>query len=252
MSHRKPTRYEEKIDEIVTAQADDNSAWESSLFVLSLKKPTSEVNHMTLQQQTPKTLEEWAGATHPNLTLVFTDIVESTKIGVTLGDNDWIEDLFVHFSRAREFAARHKGYVVKSIGDAVMVAFRNAPDAILFALDFSIDTGVEYISIRVGINSGFVQIRENDIYGLNVNFTSRIQHKLEKWGIYVSDVDKKDFEKAFGRRSSEICWFRQKDREIKDFGNRTLWWVMSPTLREAIKEQIRARKRLLTPITSTS
>lgn len=200
---------------------------------------------MAPQQNAPRTLEEWAGATYPKLTLLFTDIVDSTKIGVTLGDHDWIEILFRHFSRAHELAAEHKGYVVKSIGDAVMVAFRNATDAMLFALDFSTNTGVEYISIRVGINSGDVQIKENDIYGLNVNFTSRIQNELEREGILVSDVDKKDFEKAFGRRSSEMCWFVQKDLDIKDFGNRILWWVMSRPLREAIKAQRISRSRLL-------
>ena len=42
------------------------------------------------------TLEEWAGAPHLGLTLLFTDIVESTSIGIRLGDNRWIEDLFKH------------------------------------------------------------------------------------------------------------------------------------------------------------
>jgi len=46
------------------------------------------------------TLEEWAGAKHVTLTLLFTDIVKSTSIGVTLGDGKWIEDLFVHFNQA--------------------------------------------------------------------------------------------------------------------------------------------------------
>jgi hypothetical protein len=207
---------------------------------------------MAFQQHTFRTLEEWAGATYPNLTLVFTDIVDSTKIGVMLGDNDWIEVLFTHFSHAHELATKYKGYIVKSIGDAVMVAFRNAPDAMLFALDFATNTGVEYISIRIGVNSGFVQIRENDIYGLNVNFTSRIQHKIEREGILVSDADKKDFEKAFGRRASEMCWFVQKDLDVEDFGNRVLWRVMSKLLREGITKQRIARRRLLNLTSSTS
>ena len=200
---------------------------------------------MTIPTNSYGTLEEWAGAAYLNLTLVFTDIVDSTKIGVELGDHKWIEELFVHFSRARELAAEYDCYVVKSIGDAFMVAFRNAPEAIRFALEFSANTGVAYIGIRVGINSGFVQIRENDIYGLNVNFTSRMQHMIEHDGILVSDADKKDFEKAFGRSSSEMCWFVQRDLEVKDFGKRTLWRVMSRPLREAIIKQRMAKARLL-------
>ena len=37
------------------------------------------------------TLEQWAGAQHLGLTLLFTDIVESTAIGIRLGDNRWIK-----------------------------------------------------------------------------------------------------------------------------------------------------------------
>ena len=59
---------------------------------------------MSPEQERNKTLEEWAGSKHLSLALVFTDIVDSTKIGVKLGDNDWIDDLFSHFSQARQIA----------------------------------------------------------------------------------------------------------------------------------------------------
>ena len=62
-------------------------------------------------------------------------------------------------------------------------------------------TGVEYIGIRVGINSGEVQIRENDIYGLNVNLTSRIQQSLTDEGIRVSNSVKEDYERVQGKSS---------------------------------------------------
>jgi class 3 adenylate cyclase len=124
-------------------------------------------------------LEEWAGSQNLNLTLVFTDIVDSTLIGKKLGDRKWIEDLFTHFSQARALTDFVDCFVVKVIGDSLMMAFRTSTDAVDFALGFLMDTGVEHIGIRIGINSGQVHIRENDIYGLNVNFTSRVQHALD-------------------------------------------------------------------------
>ena len=127
-----------------------------------------------------RTLEEWAGSQHVSLGLVFTDIVKSTEIGKKRGDAKWIDDLFTHFTKGREIASRFDSYVVKVIGDSLMVAFRTASDAVSFALEFEENTGVDYVAIRVGINSGDVEIRENDIYGLNVNFTSRVQHALYK------------------------------------------------------------------------
>ncbi|MDX6384176.1 MAG: hypothetical protein QOK48_1749 [Blastocatellia bacterium] len=38
------------------------------------------------ENQDAQTLEDWAGAQHLGLTLVFTDIVDSTNIGIKLGD----------------------------------------------------------------------------------------------------------------------------------------------------------------------
>jgi hypothetical protein len=51
-----------------------------------------------------------------------------------------------------------------------MMAFRTSTDAVDFAVAFLVNTGVDHIGIRIGINSGQVHIRENDIYGLNVKF----------------------------------------------------------------------------------
>jgi class 3 adenylate cyclase len=127
------------------------------------------------QEERPKTLEEWARSKHLSLTLIFTDIVQSTKIGIKLGDTDWIEDLFLHFDRARELASHYDCHVVKAIGDSLMMAFSAPSAAVKFAVDFSINTGVDYIGIRVAIYSGEVHIRDNDIYGLTVNHTSRVQ-----------------------------------------------------------------------------
>jgi hypothetical protein len=53
---------------------------------------------MTISEDSnAQTLEDWAGAQDLGLTLVFTDIVDSTNIGIKLGDIRWIENLFVHF-----------------------------------------------------------------------------------------------------------------------------------------------------------
>src|SRR6266404_1262630 len=142
---------------------------------------------MSVEHKNRQTLEEWAGSQHLGLTLVFTDIVESTDIGVKLGDTQWVKDLFVHFTLARDIASCFDSYVVKVIGDSLMIAFKTSSDAVNFALNFGENTGIEYIGIRVGINSGEVQIRENDIYGLNVNLTSRIQHSIPLEGIWVSN-----------------------------------------------------------------
>jgi len=186
------------------------------------------------------TLEEWAGSQHLNLTLLFTDIVKSTDIGVKLRDRKWIEDLFIHFSLARQLASKFDCHVVKVIGDALMLAFRTSTDAVDFAIEFGADTGVEYIGIRITINSGQVQIRENDIYGLNVNFTSRMQREISSEGILVSNSVKEDYEKILGG-----IQFRARHINLESFGERTLWLAYTQVWREAVINQRKARRRLL-------
>ena len=151
-------------------------------------------------------MEDWAGAQHLGLTLVFTDIVDSTNIGIKLGDTRWIENLFVHFSSGRTFAFRYNGYVVKAIGDSLMMAFRTSSEAVQFAMEFSVDTGVNYIGIRVGIHSGQVEIRENDIYGLNVNFTSRVQHALPGEGFWSPTEFSETTTESLGRIQASVSF----------------------------------------------
>jgi class 3 adenylate cyclase len=197
----------------------------------------------TPEDQTSVTLQDWAGAEHLGLTLLFTDIVESTAIGIRLGDNSWIEDLFAHFSRARFYAAWYDYFVVKVIGDSLMMAFRTSSDAVRFAIDFANDTGVEYISIRVGIHSGEVQIRDNDVYGLNVNLTSRVQHILPQEGIVVTERVKRDYQRRLGLDSNGR--FRERNFELKSFGKETVYLVRSTNSMNVIRIQRAAREKLL-------
>jgi class 3 adenylate cyclase len=195
------------------------------------------------EDQSLVTLQQWAGAEHLGLTLLFTDIVDSTAIGIRLGDNRWIDDLFDHFSRARFYANWYDCFVVKVIGDSLMMAFRTSSDAVRFAIDFANDTGVEYISIRVGIHSGEVQVRDNDVYGLNVNLTSRVQHILPREGILATDSVKRDYQRRVGLDSG--VRFLERRLELKSFGNEVVYIVRSANSMNAIRAQRAAREVLL-------
>lgn len=211
--------------------------------VLEAVKDDHQPERMMLASKERKTLEEWAGSQHVSLGLVFTDIVKSTEIGKKRGDAKWVDDLFVHFSKGREIAARFDSYVVKVIGDSLMVAFRTASDAVSFSLEFEENTGLEHIAIRVGINSGDVEIRDNDIYGLNVNFTSRVQHALPGGGILVANSVQRDFNKRYGDDSG--VRFIAREVDLKSFGRETVFFVATPVLMKVRQEKYRARKALL-------
>jgi class 3 adenylate cyclase len=187
-------------------------------------------------------LQDWTGAKHLSLTLLFTDIVDSTVLGGSLGDDTWIVDLAEHFRIGRMLADQYDHHVVKVIGDAFMIAFRNSVQAVEFAVEFSKNTGRPYIGIRVGIHTGRVEIMDNDIYGLNVNKTARIQSENQKEGILVSDPIKEDFVKARG--SSSRRFFRPMESTLRSFGRTPLWTFTDSDLKTVYLETGKARKRI--------
>jgi len=199
------------------------------------------------EQHQALSLEEWAGSQNLGLTLVFTDIVDSTRMGIKLGDTNWIEDLFQHFSMARIIGGMYDSYVVKAIGDSLMMAFRRPSEAVQFAVNFSTNTGVDYIGIRVGIHSGEVEIRENDVYGLNVNLASRVQHAIPGEGNLSTESIKRDYERRLGTDSG--VRFIPRKVDLKSFGQETLYFVVTPELRQARVSHLQARSTLL-PITA--
>jgi class 3 adenylate cyclase len=102
-----------------------------------------------------------------------------------------------------------------------------------FAPRFSLDTGFDYIGIRVGIHSGEVEIRENDIYGLNVNFASRVQHALPGDGILSTESVKRDYERRLGKNTGVT--FIPRVVDLKSFGKETVYFTFTPEFRKAMR-----------------
>src|SRR4051812_15014136 len=96
------------------------------------------------------TLQQWssAGSKGLILALVFTDIVGSTRICTQFGDEAWTDILISHVRRARKVVKQFNGFEIKIIGDAFMVAFRSAREAICFAMELQRKTGHAEVAIR--------------------------------------------------------------------------------------------------------
>jgi hypothetical protein len=146
----------------------------------------------------PKSIRDWFGLDRGPIVLVFTDIVGSTDLAIHMGDRDWVSRLIQHFKKARIYIERHGGCEVKLIGDSCMVAFRTADAALDFAIDFAGDTGDPEITIRAGIHVGDVRVIENDLYGVMVNYTSRVQHAMVGQGVALSTEAKQRIEYEHG------------------------------------------------------
>jgi TolB-like protein/class 3 adenylate cyclase len=90
--------------------------------------------------------------------------------------------------------AKHKGRIVKTTGDGMLVEFASAVDAVTCAVaiqekmaERSASGGAEpRIRFRVGINVGDIIIDGDDIFGDGVNVAARVENECEPGGVYVS------------------------------------------------------------------
>ena len=103
------------------AQGVDPARFQSSIDVVA----------SAVQQERPDLGLPAAGGA---VTILFTDIEDSTVLTDQLGDRRWLEVLHQHNAIVREQVAAHGGVVVKSLGDGFMVAFQSARRALRCAI----------------------------------------------------------------------------------------------------------------------
>src|SRR5580700_10635416 len=89
--------------------------------------------------------------------------------------------------------AEHRGRIVKTTGDGLLVEFASVVDALRCATDWqagmagrSAGTSDERIEFRIGINVGDVVVEDGDIFGDGVNVAARLEGLADPGGICVS------------------------------------------------------------------
>ena len=107
-------------------------------------------------------------------TVMFTDIVNSTRQAAELGDQQWRSRLDRHDTLARQTISRHRGVLVKSTGDGVLATFDGPWRAIRCALSFSSSARQIGLPVRTGLHTGEIEIRGNDIGGIAVHAAARV------------------------------------------------------------------------------
>jgi len=108
------------------------------------------------------------------MTLVFTDIVDSTVLAESIGDTAWAETVGGHETAIRNLTATHGGRVIKFLGDGSMLAFESARAAVRAAVDIQRATADSPFAIRIGIHTGETIRTADDVLGLTVNKAARI------------------------------------------------------------------------------
>lgn len=128
-------------------------------------------------------------APEPNRVLasvLFTDIVDSTRRAVELGDREWRLLLNRHDLFAERQVEQHGGRLIKTTGDGILATFDGPARSVRCAralIDGAQPLGIE---LRAGVHTGEVELRGNDIAGLGVNIASRIEALAQPGEVLVS------------------------------------------------------------------
>lgn len=107
-------------------------------------------------------------------TFVFTDMVGSTALLDTLGDEAAVQILRDHDRLVRSLLDSYSGREVKHTGDGFMLAFNSPPDALRFSIRLQRDLNDRGIAIRIGLNTGTPVAEGHDFFGMAVNVAARL------------------------------------------------------------------------------
>jgi adenylate cyclase len=146
-------------------------------------------------------LAGWAQVERPDLArltadgdvaIAFSDIEDSTAHNEALGDRAWVKILERHNRLIQKLVDEHNGHVVKSQGDGFMIAFADARQSVLCAVDvqralLQDADRWEGIRVRIGIHLGSSVRRGDDLFGRNVAMAARIAGQADGGEILVSE-----------------------------------------------------------------
>jgi class 3 adenylate cyclase len=123
-------------------------------------------------------------------TVLFTDIVGSTRLAAELGDRAWRRLLDQHFEVTRRALDRYDGREIKTVGDGILATFDGPARAVRCAIlirDGVKDLGLD---VRAGLHTGEIELEPNDIAGLAVHIAARISAMADAREILVSSTVK--------------------------------------------------------------
>jgi len=121
-------------------------------------------------------------------TVLFTDIVDSTRRAVALGDRQWRALLDRHDEAVRQQLARFRGHEVKNLGDGFMATFDGPARAVRCASAIIASVEPLGISVRSGLHTGEIELKRNDIGGIAVHIAARVAAMAEPGQAMVSST----------------------------------------------------------------
>jgi class 3 adenylate cyclase len=123
-------------------------------------------------------------------TVMFTDVVSSTERAVALGDRRWKEMLDAHDQAVRKQLVAFRGREVNTTGDGFLATFDGPARAIRCGHAIADAASRLGVDVRVGLHTGEVEARGDDIGGVAVHIGQRVSAHAEPCEILVSNTVK--------------------------------------------------------------
>jgi class 3 adenylate cyclase len=123
--------------------------------------------------------------------IVFTDLVEFSSWALRVGDDQVLRLLREVTRIGDEATARHRGKVVKSLGDGLMAVFSDAGEAIDACHEMcgsvaAVNVEGYHPQLRSGVHSGFPRAVGRDFIGVDVNVAARVSAAASGGEVLVS------------------------------------------------------------------
>jgi pimeloyl-ACP methyl ester carboxylesterase len=123
-------------------------------------------------------------------TVLFTDIVDSTRRAGELGDRRWRELVDEHHARVRRELERYRGREIDTAGDGFFASFDGPARGVRAACAIRDSVRAMGIEIRAGLHTGECELMQGKIGGIAVNTGARVATHAQSGEVLVSSTVK--------------------------------------------------------------
>jgi class 3 adenylate cyclase len=123
-------------------------------------------------------------------TVLFTDIVGSTRTAAEFGDQRWLDMLGDVNRISASQVERFGGTSIHTTGDGHLAIFDSPASAVAAAREILDQVSTLGIEMRAGLHTGEITLKGDDIAGIGVHIASRVMDHAHDGGIAVSSTVK--------------------------------------------------------------
>lgn len=121
-------------------------------------------------------------------TVLFTDIVDSTRRAAEVGDQAWLRKMDSHDQSVKLLIDKHRGTLIKSTGDGILATFDGPGRAVRCALAIQTASRQIGLPMRAGLHAGEIEVRGRDVGGIAVHAAARVMAEARAGEVLVSRV----------------------------------------------------------------